>query len=164
MLYSPGLQEIGLKPAPPAQDVTIEHITMILLVIHEEKAKNGWLWNLLHISYKLLGRWAKCYICGTCLVAHKDGRMGRLLCIHSKMVPAVHEWMEICISIFSHPSSDVSHTLMFGKMDRKKRGNGEGERDGRRWETGMKANAEGRERKMDHLGFSYLSLHGFYVA
>lgn len=39
MLYSSGLQEIGLKPAPPAQDVTLVHITMILLVIHEEKRK-----------------------------------------------------------------------------------------------------------------------------
>lgn len=37
MLYSSRLQEIGLKPAPPAQDVTIVHITMILLVIHETK-------------------------------------------------------------------------------------------------------------------------------
>lgn len=49
MLYSPGLQEIGLKPAPPAQDVTIEHITMILLVIHEEKAKTAGC-EIYHIS------------------------------------------------------------------------------------------------------------------
>lgn len=66
MLYSPGLQEIGPRPEPPAQDVTTAHDTMILLVIHEEKLKR------LAVKKSTV---TKCWVC-TCLEVQKAGRMG----------------------------------------------------------------------------------------
>ncbi len=150
MLCSPRLQETGPKPAPPAQDVTIVHVTMILLVIHEERNQSAWLWNIYIATNQLqIADFNKRGDVGLVCKPRRLGGWvdsGPLLCIHNRMAPAMHEWMDRCISISSHQSSDVSHTLMFGKMDRKK-GGGE-----KRWHGMRERNESQRWRNREEDG------------